>query len=91
MLSILFDAVQGGLLGQPEMQVTGNASSAEILNWYVDQASAQLPTAWSFSLPILVYRGLMLLWALWLAWSLITWLKWGWAAFSSETLWKKNL
>jgi hypothetical protein len=88
LLSVLFSAVQGGLLGQPEMQVAGNNSSYNQLNWYLDRADAELQGAWVLTLPILVYRGLMLVWALWLAWSLLAWLKWGWNAFGNGALWR---
>ncbi|MCH8622360.1 hypothetical protein [Undibacterium sp. TS12] len=91
MLSVLLESVRAGLLGQPDMQVTGNGSYAELLRWYVDRAAADLQTAWIFSLPILVYRGLMLLWALWLAWALLAWLKSGWQAFASGGLWKRKV
>lgn len=90
-LGILFDAVHGGLLGQPEMQVAGNQSSAELLHWYVDRSEAQLPVAWMLTLPMLAYRGLMLAWALWLAWALLGWLKWGWGAFGHGGLWRGKL
>jgi ABC-type Na+ efflux pump permease subunit len=35
-----------------------------------------------------VYRGVMLVWALWLAFAMLKWLKWGWACFSEGGLWK---
>lgn len=90
MLSILLEAVKSGLLGQPDMQVTGNFSSADQLIWYLDRADAVLQPGWVCSLPILAYRGLMLLWALWLAWSLLSWLKWGWSAFIAGGLWRQK-
>lgn len=90
MLGILLSAVEGGLLGQPDMQVAGNQSSANNLHWYLDRSAAELPIAWTLSLPMLVYRGLMLLWALWLAWSLLSWLKWGWNALVVGGLWKRK-
>lgn len=90
MLSVLLVAVQGGLLGWPDMQVAGNNSSREQLNWYLDRAGIELPGVWVLSLPIMVYRGLMLVWALWLAWSLLAWLKWGWAAFCTDGLWRST-
>ena len=49
-----------------------------------------LSGTWALSLPIFVYRGLMLFWALWLAWSLLAWLKWGWNAFSAGGLWRRK-
>lgn len=90
-LGILFYAVHGGLLGRPEMQVAGSQSSASLLHWYLDHAPAELPAAWILSLPMLAYRSLMLLWALWLAWSLLGWLKWGWHAFGQGGLWRRKL
>lgn len=86
----LFDIVHGGLLGQPEMQVAGNNSNYANLNWYLDRIGLEVQSVWVLSLPILVYRGLMLLWALWLAWSLIGWLKWAWSAFSQGGLWQRK-
>ena len=91
LFSVLFEAVQGGLLGQPEMQVTGNNSSYNHLIWYLDRAGTELQSAWVFTLPMLAYRALMLVWALWLAWSLLSWLKWGWGAFGTESLWRRKL
>ncbi|VAW98190.1 FIG00606402: hypothetical protein [hydrothermal vent metagenome] len=84
----LFVVIQQGLLGSPNMQVAGNGSSATIFNWYQDRNTAVLPDAWLLSVPILVYRLLMLAWALWLAFSLLRWLKWGWQQCSIGGLWK---
>lgn len=91
MLAVLFQVVRGGLLGQPDMQVAGVGSSGNAnLHWYLDRVPAQMPTAWVLSLPILVYRGLMLLWALWLAWSLLAWLQWGWGIYGKDGYWRKR-
>ena len=87
-LLLLLEAVRSTLLGTPEMQVTGNGSSSYSLNWYQDRGD--FPVVSLYSLPMLVWRGIMLAWALWLAWSLIAWLRWGWTAFSTGTLWRKR-
>jgi hypothetical protein len=71
--------------------VTGNGSNASLLRWYLDRFPADLPTAWTLSLPIMLYRGLMLLWALWLAKSLLSWLKWAWQAYSQGGLWDAGI
>ncbi len=89
-LSLLFLAVEQGLLGSPDMQVIGNQSSAFNLNWYQDRSPATLPIATLISVPLMVYRLLMLAWSLWLAVSLLNWLKWGWTCFSSNGLWHKS-
>jgi hypothetical protein len=85
----LFWAVQQGLLGTPEMQIAGNGSSAGSLNWYQDRTAPQLPRAWVLSVPLLVYKLLMLAWALWLAYALLKWLHWGWLAFSDGGYWRR--
>jgi hypothetical protein len=90
-LGVLFAAVAQGLLSLPDMQITGNQSSAFSLNWYQDRSQPILPTATVISVPLLVYRLLMLAWALWLAVSLLNWLKWGWSCFSSNGLWNKTV
>jgi hypothetical protein len=87
-LATLFGAVKHGLLGMPEMQITGNGSSAWDLRWYQDRSDAALPQAWILSVPLWVYRGLMLAWALWLAFALLRWLRWGWDCYSQGGLWR---
>jgi len=89
-LAMLFEAVKHGLLGVPQMQISGNGSSAYELHWYQDRSGADLPRAWILSVPLLVYRGLMLAWALWLAIALLRWLLWGWECFSAGGLWKSK-
>ncbi len=88
-LGTLFAAVAQGLLSSPDMLITGNQSSAFLLNWYQDRSLSTLPTATVVSVPLIVYRLLMLAWAIWLAVSLLNWLKWGWVCFSSNGLWNK--
>lgn len=88
-LSALFFAVQAGLMGQPEMRIAGNGSDNYLLRWYQDRTGPVLPQSWMFSLPLFVYRLAMLAWALWLAFALIRWLRWGWECFSTNGLWRK--
>jgi len=90
-LGILFVAVEQGLLGSPDMQIIGNQSSAEHLKWYQDRSDSSLPTATVISIPLISYRIMMLAWSLWLAVSLLNWLKWGWQCFSVNGLWKKSV
>jgi hypothetical protein len=87
-LAILVWAVSRGLLGSPRMQITGNGATARLLNWFADRAPQELPTAWVFSVPLWFYRGLMLLWALWLAYALLQWLKWGWTCYTTDGYWR---
>lgn len=82
-------AIQQGLLGQPEMQIVGNQSSAWLLNWFQDRSNGFLAEAWALSVPMYIYRLFMLLWALWLAIALLKWVQWGWSCFSTAGLWRK--
>jgi hypothetical protein len=75
-------AVQQGLLGSPNMLVTGNESSAYQFNWYQDRWGDGYPRARVVSVPLIVYRLLMLAWALWLAFASVSWLRWGWQQFA---------
>jgi hypothetical protein len=85
---ILFGSLYQGLLGAPDMQVRGNGSSASDLRWFVDRTGPVLPAAWFVSVPILVYRAVMLAWALWIALALLGWLRWAWDAFATGGLWR---
>lgn len=87
-LGLVFQAVSHGLLGLPDMQVAGNGSTAWLLHWYQDRSAAQLPLPAVWSVPLWVYRLLMLAWALWLAWALLDWLRWSWQCFATGALWK---
>lgn len=93
-LGALAAAIAEGLLGQPEMQIAGNgsgsASGVTQLLWYQDRSAATLPQPGVISVPLWVYRLLMLAWALWLANSLLNWLRWGWGCFSTGGLWRKG-
>jgi hypothetical protein len=87
-LICLVVAVYTGLAVQPDMQVAGGGSSNTELNWYVDRVDGAMPTPLVLSLPLLAWKIIMLLWSLWLAWSLVRWSRWGWKAFSHELLWR---
>jgi hypothetical protein len=88
-LGVLAVSLYQGLLGTPEMQVRGNGSTANELQWFTDRSGPALPTAWMVSVPMLVYRGAMLGWALWSALALLGWLRWGWDAFTTGGGWRK--
>ena len=85
----LYVSIQKGLLGIPSMQIAGNGSSDFWLHWTQDRIDGTMPQPHVLSLPLFVFRILMLLWALWLAHSLLKWLRWGWQCFSEGGLWKK--
>lgn len=82
-LGILITAVGEGLLGNPEMFIVGNGSTSSVLRWFQARSENLLPRPGLCSISIWWYRFFMLAWALWLAASLIHWLRRGWLAFSS--------
>jgi hypothetical protein len=88
-LLILLHAVEQGLLGYPDMQIAGAGSTASELRWYQDRIDRELPRPWFLSVPLWIYRVAMLAWALWLAHSLLGWLRWGWGNYSRHGLWRK--
>jgi hypothetical protein len=86
LISIVF-AISQGLLGHPDMNIIGNGSSRNLLRWYQDYNTGSLPQAWLLSVPLLWYRLAMLAWALWLSFTLIGILRYGWQVFSKPVLW----
>jgi hypothetical protein len=76
------------LLSTPDMQVVGNQSSAAQLLWYQDRTLQGLPTAWAISVPMWIYRAVMLVWSLWLVFSLLGWCRWGWQCFTAGEMWR---
>lgn len=84
----LIVSIEQGLLGSPRMQISGNGSSAYQLNWFSDRIAQGLPEAGMISVPVYIYRLIMLAWSIWLAFAVIKWAKWGWAAFSHEEYWQ---
>lgn len=87
-LAVLFAAIRQGLLGLPEMQIAGNASTAQSLRWYVDRTNAVVPSATILSTPLFVYRLAMLAWALWLAAALLRWFQFAADALTAGGAWR---
>lgn len=86
--AVLVSVIPIGLLGDPDMQVSGGTGSHGELGWLADRATGALPQAFVLSLPMWVYKALMLAFALWLALSLVRWLKLAWAALTAGGGWK---
>ncbi len=80
-------AISQGLLGHPDMNIVGNGSNSSSLRWYQDASGPHLPQAWMVSIPMLAYRLAMLAWALWISFTLLKLLKWGWRIVSEPRLW----
>ncbi|TDR46699.1 hypothetical protein DFR29_103235 [Tahibacter aquaticus] len=86
----LVAAVCMGLLGDPDMSVSGNGSYARALHWFADQSANVLPQAGALTLPLWLHRLAMLAWALWLASALVAWLRWAFAAWTHGGYWRSG-
>ena len=83
-VGILIYAVSAGLLGNPRMFILGNDSTSTLLRWFQARTVGNaLPVCECLSVSIWWYRLAMLLWALWLAVSVLGWLGQAWRNFAS--------
>jgi hypothetical protein len=73
-----------GLLGSPDMHVTGHGSYGNRLSWFADRSLSALPTATAYSVPLWIYKALILAWSLWLSLALLRWLPWTWRTFARD-------
>ena len=87
-LLMLLDAVRRGLLGSPNMQIAGNGSDGSNLRFYTEQCAQVLAQPMIISISIWFYKLAMLAWSLWMAKSLIVWLKWAWTQFQDGGLFR---
>ncbi|HYM34105.1 MAG TPA: hypothetical protein VET48_01855, partial [Steroidobacteraceae bacterium] len=83
----LVSAIPTGLLSEPDMSMH---SSTDGYLWFVDQSTSKLPDAALYSVPLVVYKIAILLWALWLSFALLRWLPWAWRAFSHNGIWRSS-
>lgn len=86
-LSTLITTLPDGLLSAPDMHVLGNDSYQNNFKWYQDYSDLNFPQAWILSLPLWCYKVVMLIWSLWLAASLLRWIRWSWQQLSHNGLW----
>jgi len=86
-MAALIWAISQGLLGHPDMNITGNGSNSGMLRWYQDISGPVPPQGQLISIPIFVYRLAMLAWALWISLTLLGLLKWGWKIINEPMLW----
>lgn len=85
---VCLKAVSNGLIGIPDMQISGNLSSENKLHWTLDHNDNLLPrpSVWIYS--IYIYQLVMLAWALWFSMGVIKWSKMCIDSLKSETFWK---
>jgi hypothetical protein len=86
-LGAIVVSLPGGLLGTPDMHVTGNGSYGNALTWFADRSDSILPIATAWTAPLWIYKVLILVWALWLSFALLRWLPWVWQCFAKDGFW----
>ncbi len=87
----LVAAIPAGLLATPDMHITGAGSHGNELRWFQDRVESALPDASVLSLPLWVYKGVILAWALWLSFALMRWLPWAWRGWSEGGSWQGRI
>jgi hypothetical protein len=86
----LYEAVERGFVGAPDVSIAGGGSHAGNLVWFVDRTTGTMPTGGALTLPTWAYRVTMLAWALWVAAALIRWARWVGSAFTTQGLWVRK-
>ncbi len=89
-LLALVSSIPLSLLSSPDMGITGNRSTGNMLYWYADAALNKTPAIAVYSLPLWVYKAVMLAWALWLAFALVRWVRWGWQCLTQDGYWRES-
>jgi hypothetical protein len=85
---LVFSGIRNGLLSAPDMGVVGPGSGYNGFSWFQDQTAGTLEMPSVYSVPMWVYRTLFFVWAGWMAFALVGWLKWAFNAWKAGGLWK---
>ena len=86
-LIVLLRTIPAALTNDPNMYITGYQTSNEQFVWFSDQITASLPTPWIISLPMWIYFTLILVWVMWLVFTLLKWARVWWQTLKSPVLW----
>ncbi len=89
-ISVFIGSVAFGLLSYPRMGIIGQGSSVNSLHWFLDAHQNQLPAITIVSLPIWWYKAIMLVWSIWVSFSLLNWLKKLIGSLDKDLWWKKT-
>jgi len=86
--TLLFSGVRNGLLSAPDMGVVGPNSYYGVFTWFQDHTAGALEAPTVYSVPMWIYRALFFVWAGWMAFALVGWLRWAFNAWKTGGLWK---
>ena len=85
---LVFSGIRNGLLSAPDMGVTGPGSGYGRFTWFQDQTAGALDSPTIYSVPMWSYRLLFFVWAGWMAFALVGWLRWAFNAWKNGGLWR---
>jgi hypothetical protein len=85
---LVFSGIRNGLLSAPDMGVDGPGSRGVSFTWFADETAGALEAPSIWSVPIWAYRALFFLWAGWMAFALVRWLRWAFNAWKTNGLWR---
>ncbi len=85
-ITVIF-AIPSALTNDPNMYVMGYQATADYFVWFSDEITESLTTPWVLSLPKWTYSVLILLWAMWLVFALLKWLRIWWQTLKTPVLW----
>ncbi|AOW78919.1 hypothetical protein A3Q34_00730 [Colwellia sp. PAMC 20917] len=83
--------VPASLLSSPSMGIEGNYSYGNHLQWFSDKSSGLLPQVSVVSISTIFYKGIMLVWVIWLSFAFLSWIKWAWKALGQQGYWRSEL
>jgi hypothetical protein len=86
--TLVFSGIRNGLLSAPDMGVEGPGSWNGNFQWFQDQTPGVLEMPAVYSVPMWSYRLLFFVWAGWMAFALVGWLRWAFNAWKTGGLWK---
>jgi len=88
LMTLLFSGIRNGLLSAPDMGVVGPSSYHGVFTWFQDQTAGALEAPTVYSVPMWIYRALFFVWAGWMAFALVGWLRWAFNAWKTNGLWR---
>lgn len=86
--TLVFSGIKFGFLSNPEMGVVGQGSGGNLFAWFRDQTAETLPQPLVVSAPMWIYKTLIFIWALWIAFALVRWLRFAWQGWSAGGFWR---
>jgi hypothetical protein len=87
-LTLLFSGIRNGLLAAPDMGILDMRYGTGELWWFSDQTRGVIEAPTVISAPMGLYRTLFFVWAGWMAFALVRWLRWAFNAWKANGLWR---